>query len=69
MLALLSPWREIADLKDSNQTFKQVFNKFTSTTDQSIMDIIADIQYPHECSNSAINKKDSKKKTMRKIAR
>jgi len=68
MLALLSPWREIADLKHSNQTFKQAFDKFTSTADRSIMDVITNIQYPHECSNSAI-KKDSKKKTTKKIMR
>jgi len=57
MLALLRPWREIADLKHSNQTFEQAFNEFTSTADQSIMDIIANIQYPHECSDSAIKKR------------
>jgi len=43
MLALLRPWREIADLKHSNQTFEQAFNEFTSTANQSIMDIIANI--------------------------
>jgi hypothetical protein len=61
MLALLSPWREIANLKHANQTFKQVFDKFTSTADQSIMDVISNIQYPHKCSDSAIKKRQQEK--------
>jgi hypothetical protein len=69
MLALLSPWREIGDLKDSNQTFKQAFDKFTSTADQSIMDIMANIQYPHKCSNSAIRKRQQRKSQHRLFGR
>jgi len=58
MLVLLQPWRDIADLKRYDETFKQAFDKFITSADE-----ITNIQYPHECSNSAIKKCLEQKKT------
>jgi hypothetical protein len=62
MLALLQPWRDIADLKRDDEMFKQVFDKFITSANEITMDIIANIQYPHKCSDSAIKAFRTKEK-------
>ena len=57
MLALFSPWRDIGDLKMECQTFKQAFDLFFAQTDDRTKYMMANIQYQHECVDSAIKKR------------
>jgi hypothetical protein len=57
MLALFSPWRVIGDLKMENQTFKQAFDIFVGQTDDRTKYMMANIQYQHECVDSALKKR------------
>ena len=56
MLALLQPWRDIAELKGVDETFKHAFDKFMNAAGSATKDIVANIQYPHECSDSTAKK-------------
>jgi hypothetical protein len=59
ILALLSPWRDIGDLKRANQTFTQAFEQFLAQADAYTRDIVDNIQYHHECSDGAHRKRQS----------
>jgi hypothetical protein len=52
MLALLKLWRSLSDLKDCSETFAEAFDHFLTNTSTSICDIVENIQYFHECSES-----------------
>jgi hypothetical protein len=56
LLVLLQPWRTIIGLKTKEGTFKQAFNMFVSNSDNKTKDIIENIQYQHECTDSTIKK-------------
>jgi len=64
MLALLRPWRDIGDLKMQTETFKEAFDAFVAVTDDRTADILANIQYQHECSNSAAKKRARERETI-----
>jgi hypothetical protein len=57
MLALLTPWMNIGQLKHNDQTFQEAFESFLSTADTHTLDIIDNIQYHYECADSALRKK------------
>jgi len=59
MLALLSPWRDIANLKQPDQTFAQAFQQFLDHADPHTRDVVNNIQYYHECSDSAHTKRQA----------
>jgi hypothetical protein len=61
MLALLKPWHTMDDLKTLEQTFQDEFSKFMTTADEQVKDIIQNIQYQHECSDSAAKKRSNKR--------
>ncbi|KAG2737209.1 hypothetical protein P692DRAFT_201653472, partial [Suillus brevipes Sb2] len=53
MLALLKPWRCLSDLKDHAETFIEAFDRFRRSASSRVLDTIENIQYFHECSESA----------------
>lgn len=53
MLALLKPWRKLDTIKKECETFQDAFEHFLSTASQSIHNTIENIQFFHECSQSA----------------
>ena len=53
MLALLKPWRTVAELKHVNQTFREAYEDFVATVPTETRRIIKNIQFFHECSESA----------------
>lgn len=53
MLALLKPWRSLQNLKQPGQTFHDAFNEFVSTAARESLTIIENIQFFHECADSA----------------
>jgi hypothetical protein len=53
MLALLKPWRSLLDLKSSHETFRDAFDAFVAHAPAEITRIIKNIQFYHECSDSA----------------
>jgi hypothetical protein len=57
MLALLTLWTDIGNLKTNDQTFKHAFNTFIRRADECTRDIVANIQYQHECSDSVLKKR------------
>ena len=57
MLTLFTPWRNIAHLKGTSETFKQAFDTFMKMVDKQTINMMANIQYQYECSNSAIKKR------------
>ena len=57
MLALFQPWTIITDLKAEGPTFKDTFDDFWKTTNSTMKDRMANIQYQYECSNSASKKR------------
>jgi hypothetical protein len=56
MLALLLPWRDIRDVKMQMETPKEEFDTFVIGSDARMSNILANIKYQHECSNSAAKK-------------
>jgi hypothetical protein len=62
MLALLTPWREIGELKSTDESFANVFARFVFTTDDWVKDIMANIQYQHKCSDGARGKRDEERR-------
>ena len=57
MLALFSSWTDLRDLKKEQQTFKEAFDEFLSTADERTKYMMDNIQYQHECSDSAAKKR------------
>ena len=53
MLALLKPWRMIADLKQDNESFREAFDNFVADTPAETCQIIRNVEFFHECSDSA----------------
>jgi hypothetical protein len=53
MLALLKPWRTLADLKQENQSFHDAFNIFVANAPAETCWIMKNVQFFHECSKSA----------------
>ncbi|KAK7001030.1 hypothetical protein R3P38DRAFT_2560084 [Favolaschia claudopus] len=54
MLALLCPWRDLDDLKESpHGTFAQMYERFLECADARVTRIIENINYFHECSDGA----------------
>jgi len=48
MLTLLSPWHNILDIKEPEQTFEVAFDQFTSKASRHLKKIMANIQYYYE---------------------
>jgi hypothetical protein len=59
MLALLQPWHNIGELKSAVEKFEESFSGFMKKADDHTMDIIQNIQYQHECSDSAAKKRSA----------
>ena len=53
MLALLKPWRMIADLKQDNELFCEAFDNFVADAPAETCWIIRNVEFFHECSDSA----------------
>jgi hypothetical protein len=53
MLALLKPWRVIAELKCANETFREAFESFMADAPEKMRAIVNNIGFFHECSISA----------------
>ncbi|KAK7000802.1 hypothetical protein R3P38DRAFT_2413109, partial [Favolaschia claudopus] len=54
MLVLLKPWRNLrTDLKSVDQSWSEAFNAFLSSATSRIHDILAGIQYFHNCQSAA----------------
>jgi PIF1-like helicase len=60
MLALLTPWTNIGQLKRNDQTFQEAFESFVSTADMHTLNIIDNIQYHYKCADSALRKKQER---------
>ena len=59
MLVLLKPWRNMeTDLKQSNDTWEAVFEKFLNDAPTNVQDILSNIQYFHKCEAAACNSAD-----------
>lgn len=61
MLALLTPWRDIGGLKMPSQTFKSAFDDFMASASRQTTDVIANIQYQYDCSDSALKKREQER--------
>jgi hypothetical protein len=57
MLALLTPWRDIRQFEGDNFTLVHAFRNFLHDAPPKAHRILENIQYHHECSNSARKKK------------
>lgn len=64
MLALLKPWRSISDLKRTEETFEQAYNDFIAHAGEDAKRTIENIQFYHECSESARAKQSEGAETM-----
>jgi hypothetical protein len=53
ILALLTPWRDIVELKHPDESFDLALGRFLANTSSRMRDIIENIQYFHECSDKA----------------
>ena len=53
MLALLKPWRSVHDLKHDDETFRDTFNTFLIDASPTSASIIKNVQFYHECADSA----------------
>lgn len=64
MLMLLKPWRVLErDLKSCNQSWTEAFDVFLASSEarrRKVHDIIAGIQYFHDCESSAAVEKEDK---------
>ncbi|KAF8195697.1 hypothetical protein K438DRAFT_1968205 [Mycena galopus ATCC 62051] len=55
MLVLLKPWRDLGvDLKATNETWSQAFDKFLASANPKVHDILAGIQYFYSCRSAAL---------------
>ncbi|CAK5284216.1 unnamed protein product [Mycena citricolor] len=60
MLMLLKPWRILQeDLKTGGQTWATAFEDFYKSSSPRIKDILANIQYYHQCQSAALAAKDN----------
>jgi hypothetical protein len=57
MLALLKPWRDLTQSKAPGETFAKAFSIFVSQSDESIRNILDNIQYHHVCVDSVHQKR------------
>lgn len=53
MLMLFHPWRNISDLKESNETWGSAYERFRSRALPQILHMIGNIQYFYECQTEA----------------
>ncbi|KAG1800777.1 uncharacterized protein HD556DRAFT_1229814, partial [Suillus plorans] len=53
MLSLLKPWRQLAQLKNEQETWKEAFSAFITTSSVWERDVIAGAQYYYECKTAA----------------
>ncbi|KAG2107116.1 hypothetical protein BD769DRAFT_1393038 [Suillus cothurnatus] len=53
MLALLRPWQSITDIRHQNEMFATAYHQFITEVPESILRIISNIQYFHECADKA----------------
>jgi len=58
MLALLTPWRHVEELKPDNGTFKGAFDDFVAKASPATIRIMENIQYQYKCLDSAKKKRD-----------
>jgi len=60
MLLLLSPWRNLRDLKGPMETFSDSFGRFSThnSNNSKIQRILDNIQYYHDCKDAARKKPD-----------
>lgn len=56
MLALLWPWQMLQDLKAPIQTFNIAFDDFICNCSSTVQNILENIQYYHECSETACSR-------------
>lgn len=56
MLALLRPWRELNDIKSSDQTFQTAYFTFRVTASEADLNIISGIQYHYDCKNASTDR-------------
>lgn len=59
MLALLKPWRSLSDLKHDSESFVEAFDHFLTNASSCIRDTVENIQYFHECSESARQRREA----------
>jgi hypothetical protein len=59
MLALLKPWRELDELQASDGTFRTNFDIFMATASLRQKRIVQNVNYFHECSDSAQQTRDA----------
>ncbi|KAJ6468569.1 hypothetical protein C8R47DRAFT_933198, partial [Mycena vitilis] len=59
MLALLKPWRELGELCAADGTFKTAFDGFIETATLQQKRVVQNVNYFHECADSAKSKKDA----------
>ena len=59
MLAILTPWRQLSDLKHPSETFQQAFARFWDNAPESVRKTVRNIEFYHECSKSAQNRRES----------
>ena len=57
MLALFSPWTDMRNLKTADQTFKEAYDEFMKNASEHTKYMTANIQYQHECFDSAARKR------------
>lgn len=58
MLALLMPWRDLADLKGLMESFEEAFDWFWIDAPGDIQRIVRNIEFYHECLKSAQDCRD-----------
>ena len=56
ILRLLSPWRDMSNLSQPNESLKQAFKCFMTKADYQTQKIIDNVQYQYECTNSTARK-------------
>lgn len=59
MLALLSPWRDIEHIVTGGTHLEAAFKCFQSETDKINIDIMDNLQYQYECSDSARKRREA----------
>ena len=62
MLLLLRPWRFLGDLKHDNESFSSSFNGFELTANDELKEIMNNIQYYHECTDAAAQRRADERK-------
>lgn len=59
MLALLKPWRSLSDVKGTHHCFRDAYDEFRATASQHVLDMIDNIGFHYECSDTVNNRADS----------